>query len=66
MRGHGIYILRTKINKFTFYGAAVTVCSETNMEQMNTVWTECVILKFQTCWYMKPVDFKRLNEFLNL
>jgi len=28
-----------------FYGAEVAVCSEINTKHINTVWTECIILK---------------------
>jgi hypothetical protein len=29
------------------YGVEVTVCSEINTKQINTVWAECIVLKFK-------------------
>jgi len=35
-----------KTNQFMLYGAEVTVCSEVNTKQINTVWSECIIFYF--------------------
>jgi len=43
------------------YGAEVAVCFQINTEHINTVWAECVILNFLTCWCTKPEGLERLK-----
>jgi hypothetical protein len=38
------FISVIKTNQFMLYGAQVTVCSEINTKQINTVWADCQFL----------------------
>jgi len=40
-----LFISVIKTNQFLLYMAEITVCSEINTKQINTVWAECIILK---------------------